>query len=55
MVRSGFRNLCFWNRFVSEMLRAAYGLSKELRVECCVVLTQDGLSRLSSDYFQGQA
>ena len=26
----------FWNRFVSEMLRAAYGLSRELRVGCFV-------------------
>ena len=34
MVRSSFRNFCFRNRFVTEMLGAAYGLSRELRVEC---------------------
>ena len=33
MVRSGFRNFCFWNRVVSEMLGAAYGLSRKLLVE----------------------
>ena len=32
MVLSGFRNFCFWNQFVSEMLGVAYGLSRELRV-----------------------
>ena len=32
MVRSGFRNFCFWNRFVSEMIGVVYGLSRELRV-----------------------
>ena len=36
MVRSEFRNFYFWNRFVFEMLGAAYGLSKELRVRCFV-------------------
>ena len=36
MVRSGFRNFCFWNWFVFEMLGAAYGLSTELRVGCFV-------------------
>ena len=36
MVRSGFRNFCFWNQFVSEMLEASYGLSSELRVGCFV-------------------
>ena len=34
MVRFGFRNFYFRNRFVSETLGAAYGLSRELRVEC---------------------
>ena len=34
MVRSNFRNFCFRNRFVFEMLEVAYGLSKEFRVEC---------------------
>ena len=33
MVRYGFQNFCFRNRFVSEMLGAAYGVSKELHVE----------------------
>ena len=32
MVRSGFRNFYFWNRLVTEMLGAAYGPSRELRV-----------------------
>ena len=32
MVLSGFRNFYFQNRFVTEMLGIAYGLSKELRV-----------------------
>ena len=36
MVRFGFRNFFFWNRFVTEMLGAAYGLRKELRVGCFV-------------------
>ena len=36
MVRSGLRNFYFRNRFVSKMLRAAYGLIKELRVGCFV-------------------
>ena len=36
MVRSGFQNFCFWNLFVTEMLGAAYGLSRELRVGCFV-------------------
>ena len=31
-----FRNFCFQNRFVSNMLGAAYGLSRELLVECFV-------------------
>ena len=30
MVLSSFWNFCFWNRFVTEMLGAAYGLSKVL-------------------------
>ena len=36
MVRSGFHNFYFQNRFVSEMLRATSGLSRELCVECFV-------------------
>ena len=32
MVRSGFRNFYFRNRFVTEMLTTACGLSRELRV-----------------------
>ena len=56
MVRSEFRNFCFWNRFVFEMLGAAYGLSRELRVGCFVwYLQKTGLSGLSLDYFRGQA
>ena len=38
------------------MLGAAYGLSRELRVGCfIVVLIKAGLSGLSPDYFCGQA
>ena len=56
MVCSGFQNFCFRNRFVTEMLGTAYGLSKELRVGCFfVVFTKTGLSGLSIDYFRGQA
>ena len=36
MVRTGFRNFCFWNLFVTEMLGAAFGPSRELRVVCFV-------------------
>ena len=36
MIRSGFRNLCFWNQFVTEMLVAVNGLSRELHVGCFV-------------------
>ena len=36
MVRSGFQNFCFGNRFVTEMLGAVYDLSKELCVGCFV-------------------
>ena len=36
MVRSGFRNFYFRNRFVTEMLGTTYGLSRELRVGCFV-------------------
>ena len=36
MVRSGFRNFCFGNWFVFEMLGTAYGLSRELCVGCFV-------------------
>ena len=32
MVHFGFWNFCFRNRFVSEMLGAAYGLIRELCV-----------------------
>ena len=36
MVRSGFQNFYFRNRFVTKMLETAYGMSRELRVECFV-------------------
>ena len=56
MVRSEFRNFYFWNRFVFEMLGAAYGLSRELSVGCFVwYLQKTGLSGLSLNYFRGQA
>ena len=41
MVRSRFQNFCFWNRFVFEMLGAAYGLSRELCVGCFVWYLQE--------------
>ena len=56
MVRFGFRNFCFWNRFVSKMIGVAYGLSRE--IVCwmfCVVFTKTGLSGQSPEYFRGQA
>ena len=40
MVRSGFLNFCFRNRFVFEMLGAVYDLSRELRVGCFVLYLQ---------------
>ena len=59
MVRSCFRNFCFRNRFVTEMLGTACGLSRESRVGCFVWYLQKkkktGLSELSLDYFRGQA
>ena len=55
MVRSSFRNFCFWNRFVTEMLGTAYGLSRELRVGCLCGIYKTGLPELSPDYFRGQA
>ena len=56
MVRSGFRNFCFRNWFVTKILGTAYGLSKEVRVGCFVwYLQKIGLSGLSLDYFLGQA
>ena len=56
MVRSGFRNFCFRNRFVTEMLGTACGLSRESHVGCFVwYLQKTGLSELSPDYFRGQA
>ena len=36
MVRSDFQNFYFRNRFVTEMLRVAYGMSMELCVGCFV-------------------
>ena len=55
MVCSGFWNFYFWNRFVFEMLGAAYGLSRELCVGCFVwYLQKIGLYGLSPDFFQGQ-
>ena len=57
MVRSGFRNFCFRNRFVIEMLGISCGLSRESSVGCFVwhLQTKTGLSELSPDYFRGQA
>ena len=57
MVRSGFRNFCFRNRFVTEMLGTACGQSRESRVGCFVWYLQKitRLSELSPDYFRGQA
>ena len=56
MVLSGFQNFCFRNRFVTEMLGTACGLSRESRFGCFVwYLQKIGLSELSPDYFRGQA
>ena len=33
MVRSGFRNLCFRNRFVTKMLGTAYGQSRDIMLD----------------------
>ena len=57
MVRSGFWNFCFRNRFVTEMLGTACGLSRESHVGCFVWFLQkkNGLSELSPNYFRGQA
>ena len=60
MVRSGFRNLCFRNRFVTEMHGTACGMSRESHVGCFVWYLQKkkkkiGLSKLSPNYFRGQA
>ena len=57
MVRSGFRNFCFRNRFVTEMLGTACGLSRESCVGCFVWFykKKTGLSRLIPYYFQRQA
>ena len=50
-VHYGFRNFCFWNWVVFEMLGAAYGLSRKLRAEFCVKITKVGISRLSLYFF----
>ena len=49
-VRSGFRNFCFQNRVVSEMLGAAYGMNRKLHAEFCVIFTKVGISGLSLDF-----
>ena len=49
-VRSGFRNFCFRNRVVSEMLRVARGLSRKFRAEFYVIFTKVGISGLSLDF-----
>ena len=52
MVRSSFQNLCFRNRFVTEILENGYGMSRELRVGCFVSYLQKlDFFGLSPDYF----
>ena len=57
MVRSCFRNFCFRNQFVTEMLGTTYGLSRELSVGYLVWYLQKKLDFLdiSPNYFRGQA
>ena len=55
MVRLGFQNFYFRNRFVSEMHGAAYGMSRELRVGCFCGIYKIWTFGLSPDYFRGQA
>ena len=45
-----FRNFCFWNRVVFEMIEAAYGLSRKLCAEFFVIFTKVGISGLSLDF-----
>ena len=49
-VRSGFWNLCFRNQVVSKMFRVAYGLSRKLHSEFCVIFTKVGIFGLSLDF-----
>ena len=49
-VRFGFRNFCFLNRVVSELLETAYGLSMKLHTEFCVIFTKVGIFGLSLDF-----
>ena len=53
-VCSGFQNFCFRNRVVSEVLRAAYGMSRKLCVEFCVIFTKVGISGLSLDFSEAK-
>ena len=55
MVHSGFRNFCFRNRFVTEMLGTACGLSRNrvLDVLCGICKKLD--HSYFRDYFRGQA
>ena len=55
MVHSGSPNLCFRNRFVTEILGTAYGLSRELCVGCFVWYLQNWNFWTKSNYFRGQA
>ena len=50
-VHSSFQNFYFWNRVVSEMLGAMYGLSRKLCAEFCVIFTKVGISEPSLDFF----
>ena len=42
-VCSDFRNFCFPNRVVFEMLGATYGKKKTLCAEFCVIFTKFGI------------
>ena len=53
-VLSCFQNFCFWNRVVSEMLGATYGLSKKFHTEFWVIFTKVGISGLSLDFSEAK-
>ena len=53
-IRSGFLNLCFWNQVVSEMLGAAYGVSRKLHVEFLRDIYKIWKLWTKSRFFRGQ-
>ena len=53
-VLSSFQNFYFRNQVVSEMIGAAYGLSRKLHAEFCVIFAKFGISRLSLDFSEAK-